>query len=78
MSTEKIQASCLNNSTHNMAVYWHESNDTIRITIQGLHFNILQYCQQSEILFHRLCVDASFMCLLTVDFVTLGLEESDY
>ncbi len=32
------------------AVYWQESGDTIRITIQGLRYDILRYCKQGNIL----------------------------
>ncbi len=32
------------------AVYWQESGDTIRITIQGLRYDILRYCKQGDIL----------------------------
>ncbi len=32
------------------AVYWQESGDTIRITIQGLQYDILRYCKQGDIL----------------------------
>ena len=33
-----------------MAVCWQESGDMIRITIQGLQFNISRYCEQDDIL----------------------------